>query len=300
VTGLVADEGDVLDGQMRHQGRALEPRSQWQEMNQSTDRTHRARAAIEAVRAADAVVLEVYAGDFAVDRKDDSSPVTEADRRAEAVIVDMLARLTPGVPIVAEEAHAAGQHSAAVPCFWLVDPLDGTKEFVSRNGEFTVNVALVENGVPVVGVVSAPAQGRLWVGVMGDGVTGDGAWVEDAAGRRDIRCRSVPVEGMTVVASRSHGDAQALDAYLHGRKVAALRSAGSSLKLCLVASGEADLYPRFGRTMEWDIAAGHAVVAAAGGCVTDLRGEPLRYGKPGFENPHFVAHGLTAATGAAA
>lgn len=267
-------------------------------MNQSTDRSHRARAAIEAVRAADAVVLEVYAGDFAVDRKGDASPVTEADRRAEAVIVDMLARLAPGVPVVAEEAQAAGQSSATAPCapcFWLVDPLDGTKEFISRNGEFTVNVALVENGVPVVGVVSAPAQGRLWVGVAGDG-----AWVEDAAGRRDIHCRNVPDEGLTVVASRSHGDAQALDAYLRGRKVAALRNAGSSLKLCLVASGEADLYPRLGRTMEWDIAAGHAVVSAAGGCVTDLRGEPLRYGKPGFENPHFVARGLTAATGAAA
>jgi 3'(2'), 5'-bisphosphate nucleotidase len=282
-------------GQMRLQGRALENDRNGNEMNQSIDRTHRARAAIEAVRAADAVVLEVYASDFAVDRKDDASPVTEADRRAEAVIVDVLARLAPGVPVVAEEAHAAGHSSAAAPLFWLVDPLDGTKEFISRNGEFTVNVALVENGVPVVGVVSAPAQGRLWVGVAGDG-----AWVEDAAGRRDIRCRNVPDEGLTVVASRSHGDAQALDAYLQGRKVAALRSAGSSLKLCLVASGEADLYPRLGRTMEWDIAAGHAVVAAAGGGVTDLRGEPLRYGKPGFENPHFVAHGLTAATGAAA
>jgi 3'(2'), 5'-bisphosphate nucleotidase len=295
VTEPVADEGDVLDGQMRHEGRASSNERNGKMMNQSTDRTHRARAAIEAVRAADAVVLEVYASDFAVDRKGDASPVTEADRRAEAVIVDMLARLTPDVPVVAEEAHAAGRHSAAAACFWLVDPLDGTKEFISRNGEFTVNVALVENGVPVLGVVSAPAQGRLWVGVAGDG-----AWVEDAGGRRDIRCRSVPDEGLTVVASRSHGDAQALDAYLQGRKVAALRSAGSSLKLCLVASGEADLYPRLGRTMEWDIAAGHAVVAAAGGGVTDLRGEPLRYGKPGFENPHFVAHGLTAVTGAAA
>ncbi len=258
-------------------------------MQPSTDRTLLTRAAIEAVRAASVIVLEVYASDFAVNRKADASPVTGADGRAEALIVQVLTRLTPGVPIVAEEAHAAGHACTAAPHFWLVDPLDGTKEFVSRNGEFTVNVALIENGVPVVGVVSAPAQGRLWVGVVGEG-----AWVEDGDGRRDIRCRNIPDEGLTVVASRSHGDAQALDTYLRGRTVAAVRSAGSSLKLCLVASGDADLYPRFGRTMEWDIAAGHAVVAAAGGNVTDLRGEPLRYGKPGFENPHFVAHGLSA------
>jgi 3'(2'), 5'-bisphosphate nucleotidase len=264
-------------------------------MQPSTDRTHLARltiAAIDAVRAASVVVLEVYASDFAVDRKGDASPVTDADRRAEAVIVRTLARLTPGVPIVAEEAHAAGDAPTVAERFWLVDPLDGTKEFVSRNSEFTVNVALIEDGVPVMGVVSAPALGRLWVGV-GD-VVGGGAWVEDADGRRDIRCRGVPDEGLTVIASRSHGDAQALDAYLRGRKVAAVSSAGSSLKLCLVASGDADLYPRFGRTMEWDIAAGHAIVRAAGGDVTDLRGEPLRYGKPGLENPHFVAHGLQA------
>jgi 3'(2'), 5'-bisphosphate nucleotidase len=121
------------------------------------------------------------------------------------------------------------------------------------------------------------------------GDVGRGAWIEDAAGRRPIRCRSVPEAGLSVVASRSHGDAAALDAFLAGRKVAALVSAGSSLKLCLVAAGEADLYPRLGRTMEWDIAAGHAVLAAAGGQVSTLDGAPLRYGKPGFDNPHFVA-----------
>jgi 3'(2'), 5'-bisphosphate nucleotidase len=168
--------------------------------------------------------------------------------------------------------------------FWLVDPLDGTKEFISRNGEFTVNVALVHRGEPVLGAVFAPALGRMFAGVAGQG-----AWLEDAQGRRAIHCRQVPEAGLTVVASRSHGDAAALDAFLAGRKVAALANAGSSLKLCLVAAGEADLYPRLGRTMEWDIAAGHAVLAAAGGAVRTLDGSPLRYGKPGFDNPHFAA-----------
>jgi 3'(2'), 5'-bisphosphate nucleotidase len=231
-----------------------------------------------------AVILEVYATDFAVRGKGDASPVTAADERAEAVIVDALRTLAPDVPIVAEEAMAGGAVPLVGDWFWLVDPLDGTKEFISRNGEFTVNIALVHSGVPVLGVVQAPALGRLYAGVVGQG-----AWLEDAAGRRAIRCRAVPAEGLTVVASRSHGDAAALDAFLAGRKVAALANAGSSLKLCLVAAGEADLYPRLGRTMEWDIAAGHAVLSAAGGTVTTLSGVALRYGKPGFDNPHFVA-----------
>jgi 3'(2'), 5'-bisphosphate nucleotidase len=236
-------------------------------------------------QAAAAVILEVYATDFAVRGKTDASPVTEADERAEAVIVEALRALAPEVPIVAEEAVAGGATPQVGDWFWLVDPLDGTKEFISRNGEFTVNIALIHRGVPVLGVVQAPALGRLYVGVVGHG-----AWLEDASGRRPIRCRAVPAEGLTVVASRSHGDAAALDAFLAGRKVAALANAGSSLKLCLVAAGEADLYPRLGRTMEWDIAAGHAVLSAAGGVVSTLEHSPLRYGKPGFENPHFVAH----------
>jgi 3'(2'), 5'-bisphosphate nucleotidase len=231
-----------------------------------------------------AVILEVYATDFAVRGKGDASPVTAADERAEALIVGALQALAPEVTIVAEEAVAGGAVPQVGDWFWLVDPLDGTKEFISRNGEFTVNIALVHGGVPVLGVVQAPALGRLYAGVVGQG-----AWLEDAAGRREIRCRAVPAEGLTVVASRSHGDAAALDAFLAGRKVAALANAGSSLKLCLVAAGEADLYPRLGRTMEWDIAAGHAVLSAAGGTVTTLSGAALRYGKPGFDNPHFVA-----------
>ncbi|WP_425259614.1 3'(2'),5'-bisphosphate nucleotidase CysQ [Rubrivivax sp. RP6-9] len=242
------------------------------------------QAVIDITRRAGELILQVYATDFAVRGKTDASPVTEADERAEALIVPALQMLAPEVPIVAEEAVAGGAAPEIGDWFWLVDPLDGTKEFISRNGEFTVNIALVHQGVPVLGVVLAPALGRLFAGVAGQG-----AFVEDVAGRRPIRCRAVPAAGLTVVASRSHGDAAALDAYLAGRTVASLVNAGSSLKLCLVAAGEADLYPRLGRTMEWDIAAGHAVLAAAGGRVQTLQGEPLRYGKAGFDNPHFAA-----------
>lgn len=247
-------------------------------------------AVVATVRRAGTVVMQVYGTDFAVRGKDDASPVTAADERAEALITPALQALAPEVPVVAEEAAAAGQVPAVGDWFWLVDPLDGTKEFVSRNGEFTVNVALVHRGAPVLGVVLAPALGPA--GRLFAGVAGAGAWVDDGAGRRAIRCRRVPAEGLTVVASRSHGDAAALDAFLAGRPVARLVNAGSSLKLCLLAAGEADLYPRLGRTMEWDIAAGHAVLAAAGGRVDTLAGAPLTCGKPGFENPHFVARGL--------
>jgi len=243
--------------------------------------------AVEAiVQQASVLVMAVYAADFAVRGKADRTPVTEADERAEALIVPVLQALDTGLAVVAEEAVAAHGAPAVGRRFWLVDPLDGTREFVSRNGEFTVNVALVHDGVPVLGVVAAPALGLMW-----SGVAGHGAWVQQGSQRRPIACRPVPPEGSTVLASRSHGDAAALDAFLAGRRVASVRNAGSSLKLCLLAAGEADLYPRLGRTMEWDIAAGHAVLAAAGGRVLDLAGAPLRYGKPGFENPHFAADG---------
>jgi len=241
---------------------------------------------IPLVRAAGEVVMAVYATDFGVRGKDDASPVTEADEKAEALIVPALQQLLPDVPVVAEEAVAAGQVPVVGERFWLVDPLDGTKEFISRNGEFTVNVALIEHGEPVLGVVLAPALGRLYAGARDAG-----AFLEDGQGRRQIRVRPVPEAGLTVVASRSHGDAEALARFLDGRKVAETRSAGSSLKICLVASAEADVYPRLGRTMEWDIAAGHAVLSAAGGRLLRLDGEALAYGKPGFDNPHFAAWG---------
>ena len=238
-------------------------------------------------RAAGKTILQVYATDFDVRGKADDSPVTEADRRAEALILPALTELTPDVPIVSEEAAAAGDIPRVADRFWLVDPLDGTKEFIKRNGEFTVNIALIERGRPVLGVVLAPALDRLYAGAAGRG-----AFLEDGTHRRQIACRRVPAAGLTVVASRSHGDTQALDRFLAGRAVASQTNAGSSLKFCLVAAGDADLYPRFGRTMEWDTAAGHAVLAAAGGRVTTVDGAELRYGKPGFENPHFIAQGL--------
>ncbi|MCZ4303778.1 3'(2'),5'-bisphosphate nucleotidase CysQ [Zoogloeaceae bacterium G21618-S1] len=241
---------------------------------------------IPIVRDAGELIMTIYGSDFSVRGKTDQSPVTEADERAEALILPALATLLPDTPIVAEEAAAAGEIPNVGARFWLVDPLDGTKEFISRNGEFTVNIALIEDGQPTVGVVLAPALDRLFAGAVGHG-----AFVEDADGRRPIAVRSVPAEGLTVVASRSHGDATALDAFLAGRKVAELRGAGSSLKICLVAAGEADLYPRLGRTMEWDIAAGHAVLSAAGGRLTRTDDAQLTYGKPDFANPHFVAAG---------
>ena len=252
-------------------------------------------------RLAGACVMAVYATPFTVQGKADASPVTLADQQAEAVIVAGLRQLTPCWPIVAEEAMAAGPAPALVAGepFWLVNPLDGTREFVARNGEFTVNIALIHQGRPVLGVVLAPALGGPG-GTLYAGVVGLGAWMDDAAGRRAIHCRAPPADGLTMLASRSHGDAAAQDAFvagwlarhLPGQRVAQTATAGSSLKLCLIAAAQADLYPRLGRTMEWDIAAGHAVLAAAGGRVlrADDAGPPL-YGKPGFESPHFVALG---------
>lgn len=242
---------------------------------------------IPLARGAGRVILDIYATDFEVRGKDDASPVTEADERAEAVILQGLAGIATDIPVVAEEAVAAGQLPQAGERFWLVDPLDGTREFVSRNGEFTVNIALIEHGVPTLGVVLAPALDRLFAGAAACG-----AFVEENGVRRNISARRPPSAGLTVVASRSHGDPEALADFLQGRPIAELKNAGSSLKLCLVAAGEADLYPRLGRTMEWDIAAGHAVLAAAGGRVCTLDGHPLRYGKTDFANPHFVASGL--------
>ncbi|MGB8276127.1 MAG: 3'(2'),5'-bisphosphate nucleotidase CysQ [Alphaproteobacteria bacterium] len=236
---------------------------------------------------AGAVILRYYEEGARVRTKADSSPVTEADDAAEAVILPELARLEPEIPVVSEEAVAAG----AVPDvsggrFFLVDPLDGTREFLSRNGEFTVNIALIEQGRPVLGVVHAPALGLTFAAY------GHGTATRERPGEtaRIIHCRK-PKDGLVVVASRSHGDRKALDAYLSGRKVESIVPSGSSIKFCLVAAGEADLYPRLGPTMEWDTAAGQAVLEAANGSVETLDGKPLRYGKPGFSNPHFVAKG---------
>ncbi len=236
--------------------------------------------------AAGAATLRFY-GKADAHLKADGSPVTAADQAAEDIILPALARLTPSIPVISEEASAKGLSPAVTGAtFWLVDPLDGTKEFLSGNGEFTVNIALIQDGEPVLGVVVAPALGETYAGCREGG-----AMLCDTRGERPITIRPVPAEGETVVGSRSHGDAGTMDAFLKPRRVAAFRPAGSSLKLCLIARGEADLYPRFGTTMEWDIAAGHAVLAAAGGRVITLDGAPFRYGKPEYRNPHFIASG---------
>jgi 3'(2'), 5'-bisphosphate nucleotidase len=241
------------------------------------------------IQDAGALVMRVYATDFQVEIKGDESPVTLADQCAEKVIFEGLKRITPDIPVIGEEAASAGDLPDVSNRFWLVDPIDGTKEFVNRNGEFTVNIALIDHGLPVLGLVLAPALATLYAGAAGLG-----AWVEVSGQRRAIGVRPVPSDGLTVVGSRHHGNDTAVDAFLAGRRVAAHRAVGSSLKLCLLAEGLADVYPRFGRTMEWDTAAGDAVLRAAGGAVRTLDGALLGYGKDGFENPDFAAWGANA------
>ncbi len=237
---------------------------------------------------AGAAIMKVYATDFDVDRKADNSPVTEADLAAEAIITPVLRALTPDYPIVAEEAASQGVlPTVGDEPFWLVDPLDGTKEFLNRNDEFTVNIALVVNKEPVLGVIYAPALDDTYTGIVGVGATL--ASGNDAA--TPISVREVPDDGVTVLASRRHGDPDTLAAFLDGRPLAGMKNAGSSLKFCLCAAGEADVYPRFGPTMEWDTAAGHAILSAAGGRVTTEDGEPLRYAKDPLRNPNFIAWG---------
>jgi 3'(2'), 5'-bisphosphate nucleotidase len=238
-------------------------------------------------------IMRIYASDFVVASKADNSPVTEADQRAEKIILKGLSNHWPSIPVLAEEAASAGNIPQLGNRFFLVDPLDGTKEFTSRNGEFTVNIALIEDGKPVLGVVYAPAIDQIY---WGEAAVGAGfAQVSQDQNLsqttwQKIEVRKPPEAGLTVVASRSHMDAATED-YLKSCKVKTLTSAGSSLKFCLVAKGEADLYPRFGRTMEWDTGAGQAVLEAAGGKVCNVDGSPLRYGKGdrGFDNPAFIA-----------
>ncbi len=240
---------------------------------------------------AGAVILDVYEGRIAanVRQKADRSPVTAADEAAEILILAALHDLTPEIPVVSEEAAEAGKTpDVSGGRFWLVDPLDGTREFLSRNGEFTVNIALIEGGIPTAGVVHAPALSKTWVGVG----AGSACCVEGDQAPAPIHTRPLPATGATVIASRRHGNTAAMDRFLSGIKVGARVAAGSSLKFCMIASGQADLYPRFGRTMEWDTAAGQAVLLAAGGRVEQAdTGAPLTYGKAGFENPNFIARG---------
>jgi len=246
--------------------------------------------------AAGGVIMEVYVGaDFGTRAKADSSPVTEADLAADRLIAEGLASAFADIPAVTEE-QAASHRQTGHRRFFLVDPLDGTREFIRRRGEFTVNIALIEDGVPVTGVVYAPVVGRLFRSLAAGGAKGgaveeavdaDGAPV--AGSLRDIRVATPDNAALVVVASKSHRD-QATDDYIARYRVADFKSAGSSLKFCLLAAGEADFYPRLGRTMEWDTAAGHAVLRAAGGQVLRFDDhQPLIYGKPGFENPFFLA-----------
>ena len=244
-------------------------------------------------------VMRVFKAGCAVDKKSDSSPVTEADRESETIILAGLRAAYPDIPCVAEEEVAAG----IVPpdldgAFFLIDPLDGTKEFVNRRTDFTVNIALIRDGVPEVGVVFAPCSGRFFSGRPGraEAIEVDGDF--RIVGRRRISVRTA-VTPLAVVASRSHNTPET-EAFIRDLGAAEIVSVGSSLKFCLLAAAEADIYPRFGRTMEWDTAAGDAVLRAAGGMTRTLDGEPLTYGKreqsddEDFANPHFIASGKAA------
>lgn len=246
--------------------------------------------------AAGAEIMRIYGTDFQVSNKSDASPVTEADQRAEAIILQGLKALAPEIPVVAEEEASAGRIPHTQSLFFLVDPLDGTKEFVSKNGEFTVNIALIEDGVPVLGAVYAPALGTLYWGAKDEG-----AYMAEVIDGQTVNTRRIKVRipgpaGLLAVGSRSHGGAET-QSYLEAYKISDFVAAGSSLKFCLIAVGEADIYPRMGRTMEWDTAAGDAVLRAAGGRVETMDHQTLRYGKrdipneADFANPHFVAFG---------
>jgi 3'(2'), 5'-bisphosphate nucleotidase len=225
-------------------------------------------------------ILAVRQRGFDVVRKEDRSPVTEA------IIVNGLREALPGIPVIAEEEVAGGRITEPTAAYWLVDPLDGTREFAAGNDEFAVNIGLVRDGRPALGVVGIPAYGELFAGIVGRG-----AWKRVGSTQTEVRARIPPNEGLTVLASRYHGSSTRLDEYLRDKRVAKLINFGSSVKFCRLAEGIADLYPRFGRTMEWDTCAPQAVLEAAGGTVRTFDGEELRYSKPGWENPHFVCTG---------
>lgn len=258
-------------------------------------------ALVAPVVKAGAVEMRYYALNVEVESKADRSPVTIADREAEDILLRALAKVAPGVPVVAEEAVSDGRVPQISDTFFLVDPLDGTREFISKRGEFTVNVALVERGAPVLGLVYAPAIGELYA-TLGPGRAGlaridagtDPRRLDDC-NFKDIRVRVPDPEKLVAVASRSHMTPET-ETYLSRYAIAERRDSGSSLKFCAIARGEADIYPRLAPTMEWDIAAGHAVLVAAGGAVTTPDGKPFQYGKAGagFRNGDFVAWGAAA------
>ena len=242
-------------------------------------------------REAGEAILAIRRAGFAIERKSDASPVTAADRLAEGIITEGLLRATPGIPVVAEEAFAEGVIPEICECFWLVDPLDGTREFADGRDEFVVCIALIEAGRPVLGVLAAPARGSVYGGIVGDG-----AWIEEAGARRPIQARRPPVGGLHLLDSRSHRDAAATEKFCQGLRIAETTRMGSALKFAWMAEGRADLMPRMSSgIMEWDTAAGQAILEAAGGRVLDGTGAPLAYGKPGYRNPGFVAWGAPVA-----
>jgi 3'(2'), 5'-bisphosphate nucleotidase len=262
------------------------------------DHMRLAAALVPPVLAAGAIEMRHYRSGVTVEAKADQSPVTIADREAEAVLVAAITAAMPTIPIIAEEAVPAGRMPAIGPAFFLVDPLDGTREFIEQRGEFTVNIALVQQGVPVFGIVYAPATEELYVTLAPDrAVMTKVAPREGPVSIADldlapIRTRRPDPSALVALASRSHSNAET-ETFLGRYRIAQRTNAGSSLKFCAIARGDADIYPRLGPTMEWDTAAGHAVLLAAGGAVTTLDGAPLRYGNTatGLRNPNFVAWG---------
>ncbi len=225
-----------------------------------------------------------FGGELSARKKDDHSPVTDADIAANSHIINALSVITPQIPIIAEEDEtiSATQHAR----FWLVDPLDGTRSFVRGEKEFTVNIGLIENGQPVLGVIYAPPQDLLYYGGRNLG-----AWREKEKGKPEaIAVRKPAADGLVVVRSRSH-PSKATEEYLKTLIIKEMLPSSSSMKICMVAEGSADIYPRLGRTMEWDTAAGHAILSEAGGRIETVDGTPLTYGKSSYENPHFIAYG---------
>jgi 3'(2'), 5'-bisphosphate nucleotidase len=243
--------------------------------------------ALRAALAGGEAAMRVYAEAFEVTHKDDKTPVTEADLASERVIVAMLTASFPDIPIVSEETVPEAGFASPASRFWLVDPLDGTREFVARNGEFAVLIGLIEDGRPVLGVVHGPATGLTYT------AHGPGTAMRRREGGafEPIRARAPAAEGVVVVHSRSHENSRRLAEYFEGRSVIERQKCGSALKFGVLAAGEADFYPRFGTTMEWDTGAGQAVLEAAGGHVFGLDGEPLGYGKTGLKNDGFLAWG---------
>ena len=240
-----------------------------------------------AALAAGDAILGVYSAAFDVQQKTDKTPVTEADLASERIICAMLTEAFPDIPIVSEELVEAEGLPPWAACFWAVDPLDGTREFIAKNGEFAVNIALVEDGIPILGVVHGPAIGVTYA------ACGPGTATRRCHGCQPepIRARTPSPDGLVVIHSRSHENSRCLAEFLQNYPVRECKKCGSALKFGVIAAGEADLYPRFGTTMEWDTAAGQAILEAAGGRVEALAGAPLAYGKPGLKNDGFLAWG---------